>query len=112
MLETIVCSPSHLTEPNYLLMFTVTQIFTIQFKFGNDAVLQAHKLGLYGSDYAWLLQGLPADGWWDDVRPCGTDLRSAAESVILVTNYKPQTGRAASISGLVSVYSLKFHRRR
>ncbi|KAF6210192.1 hypothetical protein GE061_013295 [Apolygus lucorum] len=63
---------------------------------------EAYKMGIYGGDYAWVLQGLPVDGWWVDSERCGQDMLAAMDGVILVTNYKPRIGTIASISGLSS----------
>jgi hypothetical protein len=65
--------------------------------------MQAHHLGMYGSDYAWILQGGPSDVWWENVTECPQHhLAAAVEGLLLVSSHNSIVGDEASYSGLVS----------
>ncbi|KAJ9598422.1 hypothetical protein L9F63_010897, partial [Diploptera punctata] len=49
---------------------------------------EVYHLGMYGSDYAWILQGGPSDIWWENVTECPQHQLSAAiESLVLVSSH-------------------------
>ncbi|CAH1396716.1 unnamed protein product [Nezara viridula] len=60
---------------------------------------EAYKLGMFGEDYGWLVQGSPEDGWWMTEHHCGHHLASAAQGVILVSSYSDLIGQH-QLSGL------------
>ncbi|KAK8394156.1 hypothetical protein O3P69_006384 [Scylla paramamosain] len=66
---------------------------------------QAYHLGMYGSDYAWVLSGAPQDSWWRDTS--GTNCSSsqlveAVQGVVLVAAHGSIIGTKASESGLTN----------
>ncbi|XP_065340349.1 gamma-aminobutyric acid type B receptor subunit 2 isoform X1 [Cloeon dipterum] len=67
---------------------------------------EAYQLGMYGSDYAWILQGSPLDGaWWADVSKtdCSQSaLKAAVEGLILVSSHNSIVGSEPSLSGLTN----------
>lgn len=68
-------------------------------------MLQAFKLGMYGADYAWILQETLGTQWWyegDEVSECSQkNLQAAIESVLIVTSHNSIVGEETSYSGLV-----------
>jgi gamma-aminobutyric acid type B receptor len=66
-------------------------------------LLQAHQLGMYGADYAWILQGAPSDIWWENTTECPQHhLAAAVEGLLLVSSHNSIVGMMPSYSGLVS----------
>jgi hypothetical protein len=67
---------------------------------------QAYHLGMFGSDYAWILQGSPKDvPWWSDSANtvCSpAALMAAVEGLLLVSSHNSLAGPEPSLSGLVS----------
>jgi len=58
---------------------------------------------MYGSDYAWILQGGPSDIWWENVTECPQyHLSAAVEGLLLVSSHNSIVGVLPSYSGLVS----------
>lgn len=68
-------------------------------------LIKAYKLGMYGADYAWILQEtFENQRWWDRAENSECSLKSlhtAVESVLIVSSYNNIVGEEKSISGLV-----------
>jgi hypothetical protein len=64
---------------------------------------------MFGSDYAWILQGSPKDvPWWSDAANtvCSpAALMAAVEGLLLVSSHNSLAGPEPSLSGLVSILS-------
>ncbi|CRK94045.1 CLUMA_CG007569, isoform A [Clunio marinus] len=67
---------------------------------------EAYKLGMYGADYAWILQEtFEHKRWWREVEnlECSQkSLHKAVESVLIVSSYNNIVGEEKSISGLTN----------
>ncbi|PSN53730.1 hypothetical protein C0J52_02179 [Blattella germanica] len=64
---------------------------------------EAYQLGMYGSDYAWILQGGPSDVWWENVTECPQHhLAAAVEGLLLVSSHNSIVGVMPSHSGLTN----------
>ncbi|XP_063223115.1 uncharacterized protein LOC134531347 [Bacillus rossius redtenbacheri] len=64
---------------------------------------EAFKLGMFGSDYAWILQGGPSDSWWLNASECSQHhLAAAVEGLLLVSSHNSIVGDQPSFSGLTS----------
>ncbi|KDR18733.1 Gamma-aminobutyric acid type B receptor subunit 2 [Zootermopsis nevadensis] len=64
---------------------------------------EAHQLGMYGADYAWILQGAPSDIWWENVTECPQHhLTAAVEGLLLVSSHNSIVGVMPSYSGLTN----------
>jgi hypothetical protein len=68
-------------------------------------LIKAYKLGMYGADYAWILQETSEhQPWWERAENSECSLKSlhtAVESVLIVSSYNNIVGEEKSISGLV-----------
>lgn len=69
-------------------------------------LIKAYKLGMYGADYAWILQEtFEHNRWWESAAEqvdCSLkNLHTAVESVLIVSSYNNIVGEEQSISGLV-----------
>lgn len=68
-------------------------------------LIKAYKLGMYGADYAWILQEtFEHQRWWESAEfsDCSLkNLHKAVESVLIVSSYNNIVGEEKSISGLV-----------
>jgi hypothetical protein len=69
--------------------------------------MKAHRLGMFGADYVWILQESENESWWngyDDQHDCAyKHLHEAIENVFIVSSYNHIVGEEKSTSGLVSV---------
>lgn len=68
---------------------------------------EAYNLGMYGADYAWILQDMHISFWWltrTAACPLPTLLK-AVENVLMVSSYNSIVGMGTTLSGLVSVRS-------
>ncbi|XP_059477386.1 gamma-aminobutyric acid type B receptor subunit 2 isoform X2 [Neocloeon triangulifer] len=68
---------------------------------------EAYRLGMYGSDYAWIIQGSPMDQpWWSDAPKAGgcsqAALMAAVEGLLLVSSHNSLVGPEPSLSGLTN----------
>ncbi|CAO1311189.1 unnamed protein product [Diamesa serratosioi] len=67
---------------------------------------EAFKLGMYGADYAWILQEtLGSQSWWEPSKltECSQqNLNTAIESVLIVTSHNNIVGGENSFSGLTN----------
>ncbi|XP_071455061.1 uncharacterized protein GABA-B-R3 [Hetaerina americana] len=71
---------------------------------------EAHRLGMYGADYAWILQGSPADAWWLGNRSTleifgctPSALSLAVEGLLMVSSHNSIVGdHTPSFSGLTN----------
>lgn len=76
-------------------------------------LIKAYKLGMYGADYAWILQEtFEHHRWWESAENSDCSLKNlhkAVESVLIVSSYNNIVGKEKSISGLVcdSIKALK-----
>lgn len=68
-------------------------------------LIKAYKLGMYGADYAWILQETSEhQPWWERAEnsECSLkNLHTAVESVLIVSSNNNIVGEEKSISGLV-----------
>lgn len=63
-------------------------------------MFQAYRLGMYGSEYAWIIPG-GSDPWWTNSSACAAhELRAAVEGLFLVSSHNSQRGPAQALSGL------------
>lgn len=64
---------------------------------------QVYKLGMYGADYAWILQEELGSAWWlEENEDCAVkQLQAVVEHVIIVSSYNRIVGNEQSFSGLV-----------
>lgn len=73
---------------------------------------KAYELGMYGADYAWILQeSLEQHRWWENEEnlECSLkNLHSAVENVLLVSSFNNIVGGEKSISGLVNPKAVFF----
>lgn len=74
-------------------------------------LVKAYKLGMYGADYAWILQEtFENNRWWESADGCDCTLKNlhtAVESVLIVSSYNNIVGEEEkSISGLVCAKEL------
>ncbi|XP_068085262.1 gamma-aminobutyric acid type B receptor subunit 2 [Anabrus simplex] len=64
---------------------------------------EAYQLGMYGSDYAWILQGSPNAVWWKNVSLCPQQhLSAAVEGLLLVSSHNSIVGIRPGASGLTN----------
>jgi hypothetical protein len=77
-----------------------------------NLVEKAYKLGMYGADYAWILQEtFERTRWWESAESTDCSLKhlhSAVEKVLIVSSYNNIVGEETSISGLVGGMETKF----
>jgi hypothetical protein len=96
-----------------LVLFAFTRVCYLSINFSATHphflfynALQAYHLGMFGSDYAWILQGSPKDvPWWSDSANtvCSpAALMAAVEGLLLVSSHNSLAGPEPSLSGLVS----------
>lgn len=68
-------------------------------------LMKAYKLGMFGADYAWILQEtFEHNRWWESADNAECSLKSlhtAVESVLIVSSFNNIVGEEQSISGLV-----------
>lgn len=68
-------------------------------------LIKAYKLGMYGADYAWILQEtFEHNKWWESAERSDCSLKNlhtAVENVLIVSSYNNIVGEEQSISGLV-----------
>jgi gamma-aminobutyric acid type B receptor len=73
-------------------------------------VVKAYKLGMYGADYAWILQEtFERTRWWegDGDSDCSLkNIHSAVEKVLIVSSFNNIVGDEKNIAGLVCEKSL------
>lgn len=73
---------------------------------------KAYELGMYGADYAWILQeSLEQHRWWENEEKLECSLKnlhSAVENVLLVSSFNNIVGGEKSISGLVNPKAVFF----
>ncbi|XP_058814288.1 gamma-aminobutyric acid type B receptor subunit 2 [Topomyia yanbarensis] len=65
---------------------------------------EAYQLGMFGADYAWILQDTSTSYWWlaqGAACPLSTLLR-AVENVVLVSSYNSNVGTGTALSGLTN----------
>ncbi|XP_075225700.1 gamma-aminobutyric acid type B receptor subunit 3 [Lycorma delicatula] len=106
-LATVTFSESNLMDQLKLLRDLDTRIIIGSFseKVAPKIFCAAHRLGMYGADYVWILQaqvGGKRNSWWQEPqKECSsTQLADAVEGLILVTSHNGIVGDMPSISGL------------
>ncbi|XP_024086460.1 gamma-aminobutyric acid type B receptor subunit 1 isoform X1 [Cimex lectularius] len=62
---------------------------------------EAYSLGMYGEDYAWLIQGRPKDRWWMKTDVCGDNLSKATNGIIFIASFDSLIGNLTASSGLL-----------
>lgn len=67
------------------------------------SISQAHQLGMFGADYAWILQGGPGSNWWRNASEHCPQLSKAVEGLLLVSSHNSLVGDIPAVSGLVSL---------
>ncbi|XP_047002677.1 gamma-aminobutyric acid type B receptor subunit 2 [Schistocerca americana] len=75
---------------------------------------EAYQLGMFGGDYAWILQGGPDSRWWRNASaPCPpTQLAAAVEGLLLVSSHNRLVGSAPAISGMTNAHFVEEFSRR
>ncbi|GAB0099335.1 gamma-aminobutyric acid type B receptor subunit 2 [Sergentomyia squamirostris] len=66
---------------------------------------EAHRLGMYGADYAWILHETLGPPWWlqsPTVECQQKHLEAAVESLIIVSSHNSIVGNSVSYSGLTN----------
>ncbi|XP_046663781.1 gamma-aminobutyric acid type B receptor subunit 2 isoform X2 [Homalodisca vitripennis] len=62
---------------------------------------EAHKLGMFGADYVWILHGHPDQQWWRNQSRCShRNMAAAVEGLTIVSSHNSIIGNKPSISGL------------
>uniref|UniRef100_A0A182P375 G-protein coupled receptors family 3 profile domain-containing protein n=1 Tax=Anopheles epiroticus TaxID=199890 RepID=A0A182P375_9DIPT len=70
-------------------------------------LLRVYNLGMYGAEYAWILQDTYISSWWlaseTDASPCTSKaLLTAVENLIIVSSYNSIVGMGTALSGLTN----------
>ncbi|XP_035782875.1 gamma-aminobutyric acid type B receptor subunit 2-like [Anopheles albimanus] len=66
---------------------------------------EVYNLGMYGAEYAWILQDTYISSWWltPPAGPCTTKaLLTAVENLIIVSSYNSIVGMGTALSGLTN----------
>ncbi|XP_024086461.1 gamma-aminobutyric acid type B receptor subunit 1 isoform X2 [Cimex lectularius] len=71
------------------------------FSQNEDVYSLAYSLGMYGEDYAWLIQGRPKDRWWMKTDVCGDNLSKATNGIIFIASFDSLIGNLTASSGLL-----------
>ncbi|KAE8743433.1 hypothetical protein FOCC_FOCC010969 [Frankliniella occidentalis] len=71
---------------------------------------EAHKVGMFGRKYQWLIMGAYTVDWWketDEALECAQeDLRTSLEGCILTDLLPLSTSGEITVSGIVSTYTV------
>uniref|UniRef100_A0A182KGY4 G-protein coupled receptors family 3 profile domain-containing protein n=1 Tax=Anopheles christyi TaxID=43041 RepID=A0A182KGY4_9DIPT len=70
-------------------------------------LLRVYNLGMYGAEYAWILQDTYISSWWlageSETSPCTSKaLLTAVENLIIVSSYNSIVGMGTALSGLTN----------
>lgn len=77
------------------------------------SIWQVYNLGMYGAEYAWILQDTYISSWWlaeMETPGCSSKaLLTAVENLIIVSSYNSIVGMGTALSGLVSIAHYYFN---
>uniref|UniRef100_A0A182NEE9 G-protein coupled receptors family 3 profile domain-containing protein n=1 Tax=Anopheles dirus TaxID=7168 RepID=A0A182NEE9_9DIPT len=69
-------------------------------------LLRVYNLGMYGAEYAWILQDTYISSWWlaeEETAACSAKaLLTAVENLIIVSSYNSIVGMGTALSGLTN----------
>lgn len=70
----------------------------------NNKYIQAFQLGMYGSDYVWILHEIVGEPWWHkSTHECNKkQLQEVSENLLIVSSWNSIVSNDISYSGLVS----------